>query len=325
MSEEYNKRNKIADSFKRFFNFKTNDKLGISIALIVLLIISSIMSPSFLNIKNLLNILKQNTMLGLVVIGMTVVILGGAIDLSVGTTVALCGLLAGYLKDFNFLVILMATLSVGAIIGLINGYLVARKRLEPFIVTLSMQITIRGLCLFFTKGGYISQVDTFDWAGNGKIGIVPIPAILMVSLFVIFQIIMTKTVFGRNVYALGGNETAARLSGVKTDKAKMNTYIICGMLCALAAIVNVSRLSTAEPTAAEGLEADAIAAALVGGNSLLGGRGSIIGAFIGVLIFAILSNIFNLIGLKSAEQQIIKGVIIITAVLASQRRKAKKN
>lgn len=323
MNENVKKDNYTVRAIKNFFSFKTNDKLGILIALIILIIISSALSPSFLNAKNLLNILKQNAMLGLVVIGMTIVILAGAIDLSVGTTVAFCGLIAGYMKDLPFLVIFIAALLAGGVLGLINGYLIAKKHLEPFIVTLSMQITIRGLNLFITKGGYISQVNTFGWAGNGKIGMVPMPAIIMVVMFIILHLVMTKTVFGRNVYALGGNETAAKLSGIKTDRTKILVFVICGMLCAVAAIINVSRLSTAEPLAAEGLEADAIAAALVGGNSLLGGRGSIMGAFIGVLVFAVLSNIFNLIGLKSAEQQIIKGVIIVAAVLLSQRRKSK--
>ena len=311
-------------SVKNFFSFKTNDKLGILIALIVLIIVASLLSPSFFNGKNLLNILKQNSMMGIATIGMTLVILAGCIDLSVGTTVAICGLIAGYLKDTSFIVIFLAVMAAGAIIGFINGFLVANRKLEPFIVTLSMQITMRGVCLFVTGGGYVSKVNTFDWVGNGYIGPIPVPALIMVVMFILFSIVMTKTVFGRNVYALGGNETAAKLSGIKTEKTKVLVYILCGILCALASLINVSRLSTAEPLAAEGLEADCIAAALVGGNSLLGGRGSVVGAFIGVLVFAILSNVFNLIGLKSAEQQIIKGIIIIAAVLMSQRRKAKK-
>ena len=221
------------------------------------------------------------------------------------------------------IVMLAVALVAGALVGTINGYLIAKQHMEPFIVTLSVQIALRGLNLFLTKGGYISKVNTFSWVGNGKLGIIPIPAIILVVMFIIFPVVMSKTVFGRNVYALGGNETAAKLSGIKTERVKIMSHVICGLLCAVAAVINVSRLATAEPLAAEGLEADAIAAALVGGNSLLGGRGSISGAFIGLLVFAILSNIFNLIGLKSAEQQIIKGVIIVIAVLVSQRRKVK--
>jgi len=314
MSEKKSRSDYFKTNLKKFFSFKTNDKLGIIVALIVLIIISAILSPSFLNSKNLLNILKQNTMLGIVVIGMTIVILAGCIDLSVGTTLAICGLVAGYLYELPFVLMLLIVLACGAVIGVINGYLVAKRKLEPFIVTLSMQIAIRGLCLFVTKGGYLSKINTFTWVGNGYLGPIPIPAIILVVMFIIFHIIMTKTVFGRSVYALGGNENAAKLSGIKTDRTKILVYILCGMLCALASVVNVARLSTAEPLAGEGLEADVIAAALVGGNSLAGGRGSISGAFIGLLVFAILSNIFNLIGLKSAEQQIIKGVIIIFAV-----------
>lgn len=320
---ESKKNSWAAQAVKNFFSFKTNDKLGILIALIILLVISSILSPSFLSAKNLLNILKQNAMLGLVTIGMTVVILSGSIDLSVGPIVAFCGLLTGYLMNLPFAAMLAVALVAGAAVGVVNGYLIAKQHMEPFIVTLSVQIALRGLNLFLTKGGYISKVNTFNWVGNGKIGLVPVPAIILIVMFLLFHVVMSKTVFGRNVYALGGNETAAKLSGIKTERVKIISHVICGVLCAAAAIINVSRLATAEPLAADGLEADAIAAALVGGNSLLGGRGSISGAFIGLLVFAILSNIFNLVGLKSAEQQIIKGVIIVVAVLLSQRRKSK--
>lgn len=323
MNEQKKNRTYFEQAVKNFFSFKSNDKLGILIALIILLVISSIMSPSFLSARNLLNILKQNAMLGLVTIGMTVVVLSGSIDLSVGPIVAFCGLLTGYMMNLPFVLMLVITLIAGAAVGVVNGYLIAKRHMEPFIVTLSVQIALRGLNLFITKGGYISKVNTFDWVGNGKIGIIPVPAIILVVMFLAFHIIMSKTVFGRNVYALGGNETAAKLSGIKTERVKILSHVICGALCAAAAVINVSRLATAEPLAADGLEADAIAAALVGGNSLLGGRGSISGAFIGLLVFAILSNIFNLIGLKSAEQQIIKGVIIVVAVLLSQRRKSK--
>ena len=217
-------------SVKNFFSFKTNDKLGILIALIVLIIVASLLSPSFFNGKNLLNILKQNSMMGIATIGMTLVILAGCIDLSVGTTVAICGLIAGYLKDTSFIVIFLAVMAAGAIIGFINGFLVANRKLEPFIVTLSMQITMRGVCLFVTSGGYVSKVNTFDWVGNGYIGPVPVPALIMVVMFILFSIVMTKTVFGRNVYALGGNETAAKLSGIKTEKTKVLVYILCGIL-----------------------------------------------------------------------------------------------
>lgn len=320
MNEETKNNSYAARAVRSFFSFKTNDKLGILIALIVLVIISAIMSPSFLNARNLLNILKQNAMLGLVTIGMTIVVLAGSIDLSVGPMVAFCGLLAGYMMNLPFIVMMVAIVAAGAVIGWVNGYLISKQHMEPFIVTLSVQIALRGLNLFITKGGYISKVNTFNWVGNGKLESIPVPAIILVVMFAFFHVVMTKTIFGRNVYALGGNETAAKLSGIKTDRVKIYAHMICGILCAFAAVINVSRLSTAEPLAAEGLEADAIAAALVGGNSLLGGRGSISGAFIGVLVFAILSNIFNLIGLKSAEQQIIKGIIIVVAVLLSQKR-----
>lgn len=309
------------DKVKGFFSFKTNDKLGILIALIILIIISSIISPSFLSSRNLLNILRQNAMLGVVLIGMTVVIIGGGIDLSVGSTLAVCGLISGYCMNLPFIAIFVIVLATGVAIGFINGYLIAYQKMESFIVTLSTQISLRGLCLFLTGGMYISNVKSFDWVGRGMVGPVSVAAIIMVVLFAIFAAVSTKTVFGRNVFAVGGGEVAAKLSGINTLRVKMFTYVISGAMCAIAALINVGRLSTAEPLAGTALEVDAIAAALVGGNSLLGGRGSISGAFLGLLVFAVLANIFNLIGLGSSEQAILKGIIIIVAVLVSQRRK----
>ncbi|WNX83327.1 ABC transporter permease [Agathobaculum sp. NTUH-O15-33] len=305
---------------KNFFSFKANDKLGILIALLVLIIVSSVFSPSFLKVNNLLNILRQNAMLGIVLIGMTIVIIGGGIDLSVGSTVAICGLVTGYCMHLPPVLTLVAVLATGIAAGMLNGYLVAYQNMEPFIVTLSTQIALRGLCLFLTGGTYISNVKTYSWL-NSKIGVVSVSAIILVAMFIIFDAIAVKTIFGRNVFASGGGEIAARLSGIRTKKVRMMTYVISGGMCAIAALINVARLSTAEPLAAEALEVDAIAAALVGGNSLLGGRGSISGAFLGLLVFAVLANFFNLIGLGSSEQQILKGIIIVIAVLISQRQK----
>ena len=160
MNEETKNNSYAARAVRSFFSFKTNDKLGILIALIVLVIISAIMSPSFLNARNLLNILKQNAMLGLVTIGMTIVVLAGSIDLSVGPMVAFCGLLTGYMMNLPFIVMMVAIVAAGAVIGWVNGYLISKQHMEPFIVTLSVQIALRGLNLFITKGGYISKVNT---------------------------------------------------------------------------------------------------------------------------------------------------------------------
>ena len=311
------------DKLKNFSNLKKNENFGILLALVILIILASILSSHFINPNNLLNILKQNSVLGIVVIGMSIVIISGGIDLSVGAIVGFCGLVAGYLKELPFIIIFLAVIATGVVIGFINGFLIANRKLEPFIVTLSIMITLRGLSLFLTGGGYIAKVDSFSWLGKGGIGPFPIPAILLICMYIIFQVVMVKTLFGRNVFAIGGNENAAKLSGIKTERTKIFVYMLCAILCAVASLVNVSRLSVAEPLAATNLEVDAIAAALVGGASLLGGRGSIPGGFIGLIVLAILSNIFNLLGFKSAEQQIIKGLIIIVAVLLSQRQKAK--
>lgn len=309
---------------KEFFSFKTNDKLGIIIALLVLIIISSFMSPSFLTINNLLNILRQNAVLGIALIGMTMVIIGGGVDLSLGSNVALCGMVAGLTMHLPTALSVLIVFAVGMSVGAVNGYLVAYQKMEAFIVTISTQITLRGLCLYLTGGTYISNVKNFSWL-NEKVGLVSISAIVMILAYIIFEALTMKTVFGRNTFAMGGGEVAARLSGIKTLKIKMMTFVISGGMCALASLINVARLSTAEPLAATSMETDAIAAALVGGNSLKGGRGSIFGAFLGLLVFSVLANLFNLIGLGAAEQQILKGIIIIVAVLAGRKKTGKQN
>jgi ribose transport system permease protein len=301
----------IRANFRNFFNFKTNEKLGALLGLFVLMIVSSILSPHFLSFNNLFNILRQYTVLGLMVIGMCTVILTGSVDLSAGSTLAFCGIIIGLLKDQPFIVIFLSTVATGLLIGFINGYLIAVKKMENYIATLGMQIVLRGLCLWITHSSYIADINSFGWLANTTFVLrpwlrIPLPVIILVLMYIIIHIIYTKTVFGKNLYAIGGNPIAAKLSGVKTEKMKISAF---------AALVNVSRLSTAEPLAGVGFEADAVAASLVGGASLAGGRGSISGAFIGLCVFGSLYNIMNLLGVQSAAQQVAKGIIIIGAVL----------
>lgn len=319
------KKAKIKLRLKRLLSFKTNEKLGSLLGLLILIVISLSLSPHFFTVNNLFTILRQNAVLGLVVLGMMTVILGGCVDFSVGSNLALCGIVAGYMKDYDFWVILITVCAVGCLVGFINGYLIAKKHVENFITTLGMMILIRGICLWVTHSSYIHNVHSFSWLASGMVGIIPLPVILLVVFYIIFHILFTRTVLGKNIYAIGGNEVAARLSGVKTENTKITAFVICGLMCAFAALINVSRLSTAESLAGTGMEIDAIAASLVGGASLSGGRGSIGGAFIGLAIFAVLYNIMNLIGMQSAAQQVAKGAIIIIAVLLRVQVSQKKS
>ncbi len=324
MSNEKDIAVKKDSAVKHFFSFKNNALLGPLTGLVALIIVSTFLSPYFLNFDNLINILRQNAMLGLVCIGMTTVIVTGMIDLSVGPTLAWCGIVCGLLKDQPFIVIFLAVIASGALIGFINGYLVAVQKVENFIATLGMMITVRGICLWVTHSSYISNIKSFAWIANDKVGPIPVPVIILIVFYALFWVIYTKTQLGRNFYAIGGNRNAAKLSGVKVERVQIAAFMICSIMVGLAAIVNVSRLSTAESAAGNLLEADSIAAVLVGGASLAGGQGNIIGTFIGVYIFAILYNIMNMLGVQSALQQVLKGLIVIGAVLFRVRSSMKK-
>lgn len=313
-NKSLNKEQIIAD-FKQFFNFKTNEKLGPLLALLLLAMLSTFLSKHFLSVKNILNIYRQYAMLGITVIGMTCIITVGCVDLSAGSTVAFCGIIIGLLKDQPFIIIFAVTCLAGLTTGFINGYMIAIRKVENYIATLSMQIILRGLCLWITHSSYISDINSFKWLANGMVGIIPLPVVILVFLYIFFHILTTKTVFGKNLYAVGGNSLAAKLSGVNAERVKISTFMIGGLMYAFAALLNVSRLSTAEPLAGVGLEADAVAATLVGGASLAGGLASISGSFIGLSIFAILYNIMNLLGVQSAVQQVAKGLIILVSVL----------
>jgi len=288
--------------------------------LLVLVVVASIISPHFLTEKNMFNVLRQSSVLGIVSIGMTLVIINGGIDLSVGSVLALTGIIAGSMHESGLFMVILVMLLIGIAVGFLNGYFIAVHKIEPFIVTLSALVAYRGLALLKTGGQYISGVKTFEWVGNGYVGPVPIPVIIMVVLYIVFYFIFNKTVFGREFYAVGGNEEAARLSGVNVIKNKILTYVICSVLVGFATIINISRLSIAEPLGGNLLELDAIAAVLVGGTSFAGGVGTIEGTFVGVLIFSILGNILNLLAVSGYSQMIIKGMIILGAVLLSRYR-----
>ena len=298
------------------------------IGLVVFSLIVSLINERFLTSGNILNVLRQTSINSIIAAGMSFVILTGGIDLSVGSTLALSGAVAATLfaMGVNPVFALLAALAVGAGIGFINGVAIAKGKLQPFIVTLATMTIFRGATMVFTDGkpisaGFEKNSEVLAYIGNGYLFGIPFPIILMIVVFAIGFFILTQTTFGRYVYALGGNEDATKLSGVNTDRIKILVYTLSGFLAAVAGIIITARLSSAQPTAGSGYELDAIAAVVLGGTSLAGGVGSILGTVTGALIIGVLNNALNLMNVSSYYQLLAKGVVILIAVLIDRRSK----
>ena len=294
-------------------------RFGTLIGLVLLCAVLWILTPHFLTVSNLLNIVQQTSINAIVAAGMTFVIISGGIDLSVGSIVALSGVVLGTVLQMNqppLVTPLLAALAVGMGCGLLNGVLVSFGRLPPFIVTLGMMSIARGAALVFTEGRPVSGFeDGFRWIATGSIGFVPAPVIIMLIVYALAHFVLTRTTFGRYVYAIGGNEEATRLSGVAVRFHKTAVYGVAGLMSAVAAVVLTARLNSAQPIAGMMYELDAIAATVIGGTSLLGGEGSLGGTLIGALIMGVLRNGLNLLGVSSFLQQIVIGGVIVGAVL----------
>jgi len=294
-------------------------RFGTLIGLVLLCAVLWILTPHFLTVSNLLNIVQQTSINAIVAAGMTFVIISGGIDLSVGSLVALSGVVLGVVLQMHqppLAMALSAALAVGTGCGLVNGLLISLGRLPPFIVTLGMMSVARGAALVFTEGRPVSGFnEDFRWLATGTIAFVPAPVIVILIVYAIAHLVLTRTTFGRYVYAIGGNEEATRLSGVAVRFHKTAVYGVAGLMSAVAAIVLTARLNSAQPIAGMMYELDAIAAAVIGGTSLLGGEGSLGGTLIGALIMGVLRNGLNLLGVSSFLQQIVIGLVIVVAVL----------
>lgn len=305
--------------------FKENQNLGTIVALIILIVFVSVLNPAFLQVNNLLNLMRQLIINGFIALGMTFVILTGGIDLSVGSTLALtsaifAGLLQGGMP--TILAILIA-LGLGLILGLVNGILITKGKLAPFIVTLATMTIFRGLTLVYMDGRPIAGPKddfAFQFLGKGQFFGIPFQVILFIIAYLILWILLTKTSYGRKIYAVGGNEKASFISGIKIDKVKILVYVISALMAVLSGLVLTSRLNSAQPTAGSAYEMDAIAAVVLGGVSMTGGSGSLTGTLIGILILGVLNNGLNLLGVSSFYQQIVKGVVILIAVLIDRKR-----
>ncbi|HEY7925072.1 MAG TPA: ribose ABC transporter permease [Vicinamibacteria bacterium] len=293
-------------------------QLGTLVGLCLLSILLSILSPNFLSVSNLRNVLEQTAINAVVAVGMTYVIVSGGIDLSVGSIVAFSGVLlaSALAAGAPAPAAIAAGLAAGALCGLANGLLVTRGRLPPFIATLGMMSVARGAALVFTEGRPISGFDTgFRSLATGRVLGLPTPVLVVALVYAAAHLLLTRTRFGRYVYAIGGNEEATRLSGVAVRFHKTMVYVLCGTTSALAAVLLTSRLNSAQPIAGMMYELDAIAATVIGGTSLLGGSGSLGGTLVGALIMGVLRNGLNLLGVSSYLQQIVIGAVIIVAVL----------
>ena len=296
------------------------------IALLILIAVVSSMSPNFFTVNNLFNILQQTSVNAIMAVGMTLVILTSGIDLSVGSLLALTGAVAASIVglEVNALLAVFGALALGAAIGAGTGVIVAKGKVQAFIATLVMMLLLRGVTMVYTNGspintGFSDVADAFGWFGIGRPLGIPTPIWLMVIVFIAAWYMLHHTRLGRYIYALGGNEAATRLSGISVDKVKIIVYALCGLLSALAGIIEVARLSSAQPTAGTGYELDAIAAVVLGGTSLAGGKGRIVGTLIGALILGFLNNGLNLLGVSSYYQMIVKAAVILLAVLVDNK------
>jgi inositol transport system permease protein len=308
-------------------------KYGIFLVFIAMLTVASILSPAFLSPTNLINVVRQMSVVGLIALGVTGVIVSAGIDLSSGSVVGLSAVVAASLaqlpdypaahyKGLNLpvFVAVLAACAVGALVGLLNGGLVAKTKIPPFIATLGTLTTIRGLAYLYTSGRPVSDLtDDYNFIGQGDFLGIPVPILILVIMAIVTHVLYSQTKFGKYIYAIGGNEQAARVSGINVSKYKMLMYVYAGLLSGLAGLVVSARIGSGQSGQGVGYELDAIAAAVIGGASLsAGGIGTVAGTIVGALIIGVLNNILDLTNVSAYWQQIVKGCIIVGAVIIDQ-------
>ncbi|UQA56156.1 ABC transporter permease [Polyangium aurulentum] len=301
---------------------------GALVALAGVCIFGVVRYEAFPTPENLLNVLRQNSMLGLIALGMTFVILTGGIDLSVGSLLAIAGVVAAKYAHHGILVALLAGVGAAALLGFVNGVVIAKARIQPFITTLAMMIAARGLALVAT-GEESVRVDRlsegFTWLGRGFLGPLPVPVVILALGFALGWLVLNHTRFGRHVYAVGDNEEAARLMGLEVPSVTIGVYTVSGALAGLAGVLLASRLGAGQPVAGTGWELDAIAAVVVGGTLLTGGQGGAGSTLVGVLLLGVLFNLFNLEGTISPWWQwVLRGLFLLVVVVVQSRLGAKR-
>lgn len=297
------------------------------IILIIFSIIISLLTDRFMTVSNVLNVFRQTSINAIIAAGMTYVILTSGIDLSVGSVFAFAGAVGAYLvaSGANVFLVIISALGIGLLIGGFNGLVISKGKVQPFIATLATMTLVRGATLVFTDGRPIStgtaeNAEAFSGVGSGYILYIPVPIYILIIVFALSYYILKHTRMGRYIYALGGNEDATLLSGINVGKVKTFVYMFSGMLAALAGLIMTSRLSSAQATAGSGYELDAIAAVVLGGTSLSGGYGSVLSTIVGALIIGVLNNALNLMDVSSYYQLLIKGLVILVAVLLDRKQ-----
>ena len=316
---------KAQNGFVRYFK----ENMGTLIGLLVMCVILSFTTEGvFYSQRNLINVLRQVSSNACLAFGMTFAIITGGIDLSVGSILALSGTLsAGLIVKSGFSVpqAVITAIVIGTCLGLFNGFVIAKTTIPPFIVTLAMMQIARGAAYIYSNGQPIrAMIKEYQIIGTGYIGPIPLPVVYMLVFLVLCVILLSKTRFGRHVYAVGGNDKAAIFSGVNVARTKMLVYTMSGFLAAFTGVVLCARMASGQPTAGQAFEMDAIAATVLGGTSMSGGVGKIGSTFIGVLIIGVLNNGLNLLGLNSFWQQIAKGIVILLAVYVDMLKKRRK-
>ena len=298
-------------------------RYGILIGLIGLITGFSVLSERFFTISNMLIVMRQTSIVAFLAVGMSFVILGAGIDLSVGSVLAFSGAVgAGVMQNGGIFFGILAGLALGTALGAFSGIVITKLKIPAFIATLAMMAIARGGTLVYTDGRPITGLpSSFAFLGRGYIGNVPFPIILMLIIFILAYIVLKLTRFGRYVYATGGNINAARASGIKVDNVIISTFAISGFLSGLTGMVLASRLNSAQPTAGMGYELDAIAAVVLGGTNLFGGEGELWGTLVGAFIMGILNNGLNMLNVSSFYQQVVKGIVILIAVTVAQSGK----
>ena len=297
-------------------------------------LLSALTDGMFLQTQNLINVVRQTSVIALLGIGLTIVIISTGIDLSVGSVLALSAVVSTSLAqqpdatnlmypglDVPVIVAVLAGLGIGALCGFINGSLIAVFRIAPFIATLGMFTAARGAALIYSDGRPISKLDpSFNWIGQGDILGIPVPIFLLIVVAVAAHIMLTRTRFGRYVYAIGGNEQAARVSGIAISRVKIGIYTISGLLAGLGGLILAGRIGSGNPTLGTGIELDAITAAVIGGASFAGGIGTVWGAVVGALIIGSLNTGLDIMNVSPFAQQVVKGVIIVVAIIIDERK-----
>jgi ribose transport system permease protein len=306
---------------------KLPEEAGLLLIMLSISALLAILSPFFLTLPNLVNVVLTMSVIGIVSIGMTYVMLSGGIDLSVGSTMGLSAVVAATFakNDSPLILVVLIGLGIGFVIGLVNGLAITKLRVPPLIATLAMLSVAKGVQLIYSRGVTVFGLgDAVGCLGRGSIGPIPVPIVLLLLLYALASISLSRTAFGRKVYAVGSNERAARIVGIQVERIKISVYILSSTLASFGGLILISRLDSAPTVIGTGLELDTIAAVVIGGTSLTGGKGGVWGTLIGVAILALIQNALNLLNVSPYFTQLVQGLVIFTAVAIDMNRRGRK-